>query len=968
MFYLYYLHIYNNYLVIHNLTCIDVLLKIAFSSKERFFLIGSFVYFLRSLKMIGQTISHYKIIEKLGSGGIGVVYKADDFKLDRLVALKFLSKDFCQNEEYRKRLMQEAKAISTLDHPNIAVVHEVDEVNDQMFICMRYYEGKTLKELITEGPLSIENIYLFGLQIAQGLREAHDAEIIHRDIKPANILITNTGQVKILDFGIAKLLNSAEMTQAGTILGTIAYMSPEQIREEIVDHRTDIFSLGILLYEMTTGENPFKGEYSAAITYSILHEEPTPPRRLRPEIPQAFEELIIKALAKDREKRYQTTIEIATDLKALQSESSKILVGPKIKHTFSLPIRKLPLLGSTLVFALIVTIFFILWPEKSDHNRITSIAVMPFSFEGDKEDWNWLGGAITELLNTDLAQYSSLRVLSAQQRMRIMRSLGLRGSDLSKNEALQVAGKVKIGSVVLGGLRKTGNIIRVQARIFETDTGTLLSEVKPFEGDHSKLYEVVGNLSSQIIKVLNVGAGTNITVGSVAKRITSSLDAFRYYVEGKDAAYDLRHQESIRKLNKSISLDSTFIDAYYWLAWQYSLIQNKVKAKEILTKGKPYISQLSEEARLEYLCNEAKIEGRWKDYAAYLEQLLRINPFDATDHYRYGWTQYRMFRKLDAGIAAMEKSLQLDSTFYYAYNDLGYAYLEKGEPKKALEIIKKYVALNPADINPLDSMAEIQILIGQYDQAISNCERILAIQPDFQYARIHLAQAYLAQGKFTRALTVLEQLMQSATSSKFKSLGQTLRAQIQFSLDEFEEALQFVDKAIASDSTNLEAHWMRGRSLLHLKDRHALEDELGAFRHVLAAQGSLEGMWFLYHLQGEIALQDYDFSTSVELFQKALNLRPSDRSFYLEALANAYEHAGELHIAVKQYNSALAFNPNNAMVAFRLGRTYEKLGEFAKAKQAYNKVLEIWSDTEEKIEELGIAKRKLSTLNLSTKN
>lgn len=161
---------------------------------------------------------------------------------------------------------------------------------------------------------------------------------------------------------------------------------------------------------------------------------------------------------------------------------------------------------------------------------------------------------------------------------------------------------------------------------------------------------------------------------------------------------------------------------------------------------------------------------------------------------------------------------------------------------------------------------------------------------------------------------------------------------------------------------------MRGRSLLHLKDRHALEDELGAFRHVLAAQGSLEGMWFLYHLQGEIALHDYDFGTSVELFQKALSLGPPERSFYLEAPANAYEHAGELHIAAKQYNSALAFNPNNAMVAFRLGRTYEKLGEFAEAKQAYNKVLEIWSDTEEKIEELGIAKRKLSTLNLNTKN
>ena len=265
--------------------------------------------------MIGRTISHYQIQEKLGGGGMGVVYKALDTRLKRLVALKFLPPDLTRDEDARKRFVQEAQAASALDHTNICTIYEIDETEEgQTFIAMAYYPGETLKQKIKRGPLLVEEVLGYAVQVAEGLAKSHAEGIIHRDVKPANVMVTKEGVVKIVDFGLAKVARQTQLTKTGTTLGTVAYMSPEQARGEPVDTRTDVWSLGVVLYEMLTGQRPFRGGYEAALFYSLLNQEPEPVRTLRPEVSQTVERIVKKTLQKNPKSRYQQMKDLINDL------------------------------------------------------------------------------------------------------------------------------------------------------------------------------------------------------------------------------------------------------------------------------------------------------------------------------------------------------------------------------------------------------------------------------------------------------------------------------------------------------------------------------------------------------------------------------------------------------------------------------------------------------------------------------
>ena len=288
--------------------------------------------------MINKNISHYKIIEKIGSGGMGVVYKAQDLKLDRFVALKFLPPHLISSNDEKQRFIHEAKAASSLDHNNICNIYEIDETDDgQLFISMAYYEGETLDKTIKEKPLPVEEAIDIAVQIAQGLAKAHEKEIVHRDIKPANIMLTADGVVKILDFGLAKLSTQTKLTKDGTMLGTIAYMSPEQARGDEVDHKTDIWSLGVIIYEMLTGQLPFKGDYDQAVIYGIANEQPEPITGLRTGVPLELERIINRCISKDPQDRYQHADDLLSELNRLKKDSESGITATKtitIKKTF----------------------------------------------------------------------------------------------------------------------------------------------------------------------------------------------------------------------------------------------------------------------------------------------------------------------------------------------------------------------------------------------------------------------------------------------------------------------------------------------------------------------------------------------------------------------------------------------------------------------------------------------------------
>ncbi|MCZ6776598.1 MAG: protein kinase, partial [Ignavibacteria bacterium] len=507
--------------------------------------------------MVGRTISHYKILEKLGEGGMGTVYKAQDLKLDRSVALKFLPSYLSQAEEEKKRFVHEAKAASALDHPNICTIHEIDQTEDgQMFIAMACYEGKTVKEKIEHGPPPLDQAIDITIQVAQGLAKAHSQGIIHRDLKPANIMVTNDGMVKILDFGLAKLAGQTKLTKTGATLGTAAYMSPEQVKGVSADHRIDIWAFGVVLYEMVTGKQPFAGDYEQAVMYSIIHEEVEPMTTLRNEVPPELEQLVQKAMNKDANERHENMDELLAELEL-------------VKHSFvAEDVRS----------------------STRKEKPLPSIAVLPFvNMSAHSENEYFSDGLAEELINA-LTKIKGLQIVARTS------AFSFRGKEIDIRE---IGRKLNVRTVLEGSVRKAGNRLRITVQLVKVADGYQLWSER-YDKEMDDVFAIQDEISLAIVERLKVELLSE-EKATLAKRYTENPEAYSLYLKGR-YYWNKRTAEGFRKaienFRTAIAEDPTYASAYAGLADSYALLGDvgvtAIPPKEAFSNAKTTVQKALE--------------------------------------------------------------------------------------------------------------------------------------------------------------------------------------------------------------------------------------------------------------------------------------------------------------------------------------------------------------------------------------
>jgi tetratricopeptide (TPR) repeat protein/tRNA A-37 threonylcarbamoyl transferase component Bud32/TolB-like protein len=707
--------------------------------------------------MIGQTISHYRILEHIGGGGMGVVYKAQDLKLDRPVVLKFLPPELTRDPEAKQRFIHEAKAASALQHSNICVVHDIDETDDgQLFISMEYLEGETLKKKIARGPLKIKEAVEIAIQIARGLARAHEHRIVHRDIKPANIMITTDGTTKIIDFGVARLAGWTNVTRAGSTVGTVLYMSPEQGRGEDVDERADIWSFGIVFFEMLTGKPPFISEYENAVIYSILNEEAKPVKSLRPGVPNHVSSLIARCLNKDREARPHSMGEIL----ALLEGRRRPLLSKAMEWWGRLPT---PVRYVSPVFVLLV-VALTWWLNRDLVSQVPRtegqkwrVAIMPFddlTQEKRAENWPLL---IQAMMVDELTGTEEIGVVDATTLNWYVKGSSADPGTTSKASLYEQMKQANISYVVEGMLGRSDTAYVVRWTLTDaTHQEVRLAPLEKFSGGED-ITRVTRVLSRDILSFFHVSAlmgDKEADLKPWLKNRTRNIASLEAFLQGSEYAYRNRG-EARRFFDKAIALDSTFIPPRIWLLssllgeGRFDLAnQHYQTLLRLDTVANPF-----EHALIRYA--GASLQGDLPGQRLALKEALEYSPRNHTLLYLLGRVCYDR-GDFEGAAEAFQPLVDMNWRYQGAYYMLGICYVQMKEFKEAREILEKSLPLEPVFLHTYALLSALDLHEGDSSASARNEKKYLVVGEENANAHdtlfYWLGASYASCNLFDRAI------------------------------------------------------------------------------------------------------------------------------------------------------------------------------------------------------------------------
>jgi serine/threonine protein kinase/Tfp pilus assembly protein PilF len=708
----------------------------------------------------------YRIIEELGRGGMGVVYKAEDTKLKRMVALKLLPAELVHVPEVNERFRREAQAAAALDHPNICTVHEFDEAEEKPFISMAYIEGQSLKEMIESGPLDLEEALRIAEQVAEGLQEAHKKGIVHRDIKSGNIIVTDSGRAKIMDFGLARTAERTLLTKEGSTMGTVAYMSPEQTQGEKVDQRTDIWSFGVVLYELLTGKLPFRGEHEQAVVYSILKEKPKSATSIKPDIPTSIEQVVSKALEKDSDKRYQKIDELIDDLKSISAGIVPEEIRVRIKKE-KLRKRKKAILygGATGLVTAAVVLALLLFTGPAE--AIDSIAVLPLeNLTGDLEQQYFVDGVTDELIG-QLSQISALRVISRQSVMRY------RESDKLLSE---IARELNVDALVEGTVYQVGDNISIKLQLFDPIPEERSLWTQRYDRPKTDVLVMYGEMAGAIADNIGVKLTADETSRFADARQVNP-QAYEAYLKGMSHIYKLTPPEidaALHYFEKALEADPDYALAYAGisLVWgarqQVGLVspsESTPKAKEAAQRALELDDTLPE-VHYQWAGIRTWIDWDWEGGEQAYKRALELKPnFPEALVYYSNLLCY--MGRMDEALAMAERAMQLDplNSIILTISGSVYEYLRRYDD--IIELANKALQTSPNDPIGHNMRWGAYYMKGMYEESLESAKAFftgLGLTPIAEA----MAQGYEGNG-YSGAMTSAAETMEAFAKQTYIS-------------------------------------------------------------------------------------------------------------------------------------------------------------------------------------------------------